>query len=297
MAGEYVSTSNEPIEVPFSDDSEEVRDDELIEDAPANLSPAERATRDEKKRERIKRKLDEGKASKEENERLRAQLAEQNTRLARLEGAVSVQRQPAQPQGDPYAARMAAARARQNEAYLAAQAEINAKTFDDKRADHWARVAAEIEDEKMAIQAERIMAQRMPAIRTEQAQQVYVQKYPEIYKPENSRAFEYAQGRWKQRTAMGEPESAQLVDEIMKEAMTQFKIGPKTAPTATERDRLSGRGSSSSGSSSSSPSGGIQMTKDLRKMATAMYSELPEAEAIKKWTDTVGKPLRQKKIL
>jgi hypothetical protein len=32
-------------------------------------------------------------------------------------------------------------------------------------------------------------------------------------------------------------------------------------------------------------------------MATSLYSDLPEEEAVKKWTNTVGRSLREKKVL
>ena len=298
----YVSTADAPVEVPFTDD-EAVRDEELITDEPgAGLSAAERITRDQKKAERIKRKLDEGKQSKAEVARLTAELESSNTRLARLEGAMSVkQRAPAPPAQDPYKAALATVRQRQTASYEKMRAEMAAqpegKDLPPDRLQHYQDELADIEDEKAQINARKVLAQQAPAIRQEQAQQVYVQKYPEVYN--NPKAFLYAQGQAAKREHNGETITNETVDEIMQETRTVFKIGPKPSnrPSASERARLSGHPSSGASGGGRDPSGGIAPTPALMKMAKALHSDLPDDQAFKKWVDGPGKELRKQKVL
>lgn len=288
---EYISTAD-PVNVPFSDD-EDVRDDELILDADdPSASPAERVTRAKKKSERVARLLAEGKQSKEEAAALRAEMAELKANQARLEGFVAAQRQP-QQQGDPYQARLNAIRARQAEAHRALQAEVKAGTYTPERDAHYTAIAAEIEDAKAEVIAERTMARIAPAQRQEQAQQVWAHKYPEVYN--NSKAFQYAQATYQRRVARGEKVETEQIDEIMQETMTDLRLGGKGKPTATEKARLSGQ--SSGGSSGGTAGPGIAMTPALKRMATALHSDLSEEEAVKKWTNSVGKELRKQKVL
>lgn len=298
MSGDYVST-NDPVTVPFSDDqSEEVRDDELLFDESKPISAEERVSRQAKKDERTKRLLREGKENKAEVERLRAEATHNAARLARLEGYVSaIPTAQNQPAGDPYEAALDNVYRKQSEAYNAAQAEIKAGTFNDERGKHYERIAREVETEKTRIHTRRALDESRAGTRQEQAQQVWVQKYPDVYK--NPNAYKYAQSTFERRKALGEQESNEMVDEVMSETMATFKLGPKKAPGATERSRLSGHSSSggSGGGGNAGPNGGVQMTKELRKMATSLYSDLPEDEAVKKWANGPGRRLREAKVL
>lgn len=290
---EYISTAD-PVNVPFSDDDESVSDDQLILDEnDPTASPSERVTRAKKKSERVARLLAEGRQSKEEAAALRAEMAEIKANQARLEGFVSAQRQP-QQQGDPYAARLEQIRKRQAHEYELLQAETKAGTLTAERARYYNDVAAEIEDAKATVIAERTMARVAPQQRQEQAQQVWAHKYPEVYG--NPKAFQYAQATYQRKLIAGENvEGAEAVDHIMQETMTALRLGGKGKPTATEKARLSGQ--SSGGSSGGTAGPGVPMTKDLRRMATALYSDLSEDDAVKKWANTVGKTLRKDKVL
>jgi hypothetical protein len=289
---EYISTAD-PINVPFSDDNEEVNDEQLILDDDPTASPAERVSRNKKKSERVARLLQEGRQSKEEAAALRAEMAELKANQARLEGFVAAQRRP-QQEGDPYQARLEAIRKRQAEAYDLLQAETKAGSLTQERAAHYNRVAAEIEDDKATVIAERTMARMAPAQQQSQAQQVWAHKYPEVYG--NPKAFQYAQATYQRRLAMGERIETEHVDEIMQETMTALKLGGKGKPTVSEKSRMSGH-SSGAGGGGGSGGPGIPMTKDLRRMATALYSDLSEDDAVKKWAQTVGKTLRKDKVL
>lgn len=284
--------------VPFSDDDQEKPSDEkdLLEDDSPNASPEERITRKQKRQDRLNNLLREGKQSKEELTSLRAEATKTREELAQLRGYLAAQPQarPANDDGkDPYEKRLDAVYDKQTDAYNSAQAHIKAGTFTPELQKHYEQVAREIESEKTRIHTERVVDSRTQQNRTEQAQQVWVQKYPDVYN--NPNAFKYAQARFQQRVALGEATSNDMVDEIMNETLTTFKLGKKPAPSATERSRLTGIPSSGGGGSSARS--GIAMNPSFERMAKAAYPELSDKDAIKKWVDGPGKRLREKKVI
>lgn len=289
------------VAVPFSDDESEAeakKQQELFEEPPPTASPEERVTRNQKRQARLQALLEEGKQSKAEVEKMRSEQEALKQQLAELRGYVAANqnahRQAANDNGkDEYEARLDAVYARQAEAYKAAQNEIKAGTLNPERERHYEQVAREIERDKAAIHTEKALAGREHARRAEQAQQVWVQKYPEVYG--DQRAYAYAEATFKQRMALGEQATNQLVDDVMSEAMTRFRLGPKKAPTASEKSRMSGLPASGGGGGGSAS--GITMTPELKRIAMAAYSDLPEAEALKKWTNSTGKRLREKKVI
>lgn len=283
--------------VPFSDD-ETVRDDELItEDKPTD-TPQERITRREKRQARLNGLITEGKKNAERVRELEERDQKREREMAELRGMVAATNlranQPAPPADgkDEFERELDDIYKRQSDAYTAAQAEVKAGTFNVARQRHYEGIAREIETSKADVHMRRTLARTEPVRQQNAAQQHWVNKYPDVY--QNQRAFAYAQGRAQQRAAMGEQITANVVDEIMNETMTTFKIGAKPAPTQSERSKFSGSSATSSGGGGSS---GITLTPELRKMALAAYDDLPEAEAIKKWTNKTGKRLRDRKVL
>ncbi len=288
------------VAVPFSDDdaANDTKPDELLDEPSANATPEERITWKQKRQDRIKRILDDGKESKAKVERLEAESAATKAELERLKGYVAAQPQRAQNDSrDPYEQRLDQVYEKQSEAYNAAQAEIKAGSFTPERQKYYERVAREIESAKSSIHTERLIEQRTAASRTEQAQQVWVQKYPEVYN--NPRAFQYAQATWQRRlNAPGaEPATNDTVDEIMQETMATFRLGKKAPPSASERSRMSGIPSAGSGGGGGGKGGIVMTDPKLRRMAIAAYSHLPEEEAVKAWVNKTGKRLREKKVL
>ncbi len=299
MAENYTTTG--AIEVPFSDD-EEVKDEELITDEDRSLkltNPKAYQDRLEKRRERSRTREKERKEQAEALKVERAEKEELKLRLARLEGAVvATQRAaaPTTPGEDPYEKQLDAVYQKQNDAYLSAQAEIKAGTFDEKRAKHYEKIAREVDADKARIHVAKAEAARVPVQRQEQAQQVYVQKYPDVYN--NPQAYRYAKATFERRIALGEQETTELLDEVMTETRTVLKMGGKPKPSATDRERMSGIPSSGGGGGGTqAPTGGIGMTPEFKKMATSLYSELPEKEALRKWVDGPGKELRKQKVI
>jgi len=294
MAENYLRPDE--VEVPFDDD-ETVRDGELITDPAKLADPEEQKARAERRKERAAERERERKEQAKELEELRARDAKRERELAELRGFVAGRTQDQTPRKDPYTERLDDVYRRQQEAYLAAQAEVKAGTFNEDRSAHYERIARELETEKGSIHAERVLASHAPQQQVQIARQRWQEKYPEVYG--NQRAYQFAAASYERRKALLEPgqePTAEMVEQSMEEARTQFRLGAKRPPSASERERLSGLPSSGSGGGSNS-GGGVVVTKDLRKMATALYSDLPEDEAVKKWASTVGKSLREKKVL
>jgi hypothetical protein len=283
--------------VPFTDDeTEKDKVDDLDEDSP-DASPEERITRRQKRQARIQSLLSTGKQNGEKVKSLEGELGSLKNELATLRGYVAAQPQqrPANDDGkDPYERRLDAIYEKQSEAYKAAQAEVAAGTFNADRQKHYEKIAREVESEKTRVHTERTIDATRHQSRAEQAQQVWVQKYPEVYRDPN--AFRYAQATWNQRIALGEAQTNELADDVLNQTMTQFKLGKRPAPSASDRARMSGL-PSAGGSGGGTRPAGIAMDPVLRRMAIAAHSDLPEEEAVKKWTNTTGKKLRAKKVL
>lgn len=286
------------IVVPFSDD-ETVSDDQIItdDDKPTD-SFEERKTRKEKRQARLQGIIQQGRKTAEELEAEKKSNAELRERLARLEGVVVANNNrppPAPADGkDEFERELDDIYQKQQNAYQAAQAEVKAGTFDEKRQRYYEGIARDIETKKTEVHTRRVLAQTEGARQANQAQQVWVQKYPDVYR--NPNAFQFAQGKAQQRLALGEAITPAVVDEIMTETMTTFKIGARPAPTQSDRAKLSGIAASGSGGGSGG-GGGVALTPAMRQMAIAAYDHLPEAEAIKAWTNKTGKRLREKKVV
>lgn len=290
------------VAVPFSDDeTEEKKQGELFaDDDGPDASPEERKTRKEKRQQRLTQLWRDGEEVKKKYGSLQSEHEDLKRQLAELRGFVAAnqnaRQQPANDNAkDPYETQLEQVYARQQDAYTAAQAEIKAGTFNESRQKHYEQIAREIERDKARIHTQQTLAQQEGVRRAEQAQQVWVQKYPDVYG--NPQAYQYAEATAKQRVALGETWSNQLVDEVMNEAMTRFKLGPKKAPTQSEKARMSGIGASGNGGGGASGAPGITLTPDLKRIALAAYSDLPEHEAIKKWVNGPGKRLREKKVI
>lgn len=283
------------VSVPFSDDDEKGATD-LDEDSP-DASPEERLNRKQRRQARLQAMLADGKKSKAELAELKGATDTLKTELATLRGYIAAtqqQQRPANDDGkDPYERRLDAVYDKQSEAYTAAQAEIAAGTFNADRQKHYERVARDIESEKTRIHTERTLASERQSQRADQARLVWEQKYPEVYS--NRAAYEYAEGTWKRRKARGEAVTADMVDEIMRETMTEFKLGKRAAPSASDRSRMSGLPAAGGGGGSARPAGALP--PELRRMAIAAHSDMSEADAIKKWQATTGKRLREKKVI
>lgn len=299
MASDFMQGDHDKsVAVPFSDDETEAQNDNALDDDKPDATPEERITRRQKRQERLNRLITEGKQSKEELARIREEQAATRAELERLKGYVSAQpaQRPSNDTGkDPYEARLDAVYEKQSQAYNAAQAEIKAGSFTPERQQYYERIAREVESEKTRIHTERVVDARSQSSRAEQAQEVWRQKYPEVYS--NQRAYQYAEGTWRRKLAAlnpGEAPTAAMVDEIMSETMTQFKLGPKPAPTASDRARMSGIPSAGSGGGKPA---GVVLSNEMRRMAIAAHPDVSEADAIKKWVNTTGKRLREKKVI
>lgn len=304
MAEEYLTSKDDAITVPFSDDqAAEAEPDDKGEDLPANATPAQLSEAKRKRHERGRQREEERRRERERADALEQELSTLKQELARTQGYLAAQAQQPRERDskDPYQEKLDAIESERANAYAAAQAEIKAGTMDEKRSKHYEQLGRDLEErrvntlvERQLTRAQATAAARRPA---EEAQALYRAKYPDIY--QSPKAYAYASAEWQKRTqALGQQPTDELLDEVMNEARTQFKLGPKPQASATERARMSGIPSSGNGGGGGK--GGDSFTfsnEKVRAMAVAAYSHLPEKEALKAWAQKTGKKLRDRKVL
>lgn len=305
MADNFISTADKLETVPFSDDSEDVRDDELITDDALKLTnPVEHKARLERRRERSKERESERKKQADELKELREQSAKRDRELAELRGYVVAQaNQPKQgaADADPYQAKLDAIEERRTNVYAAYQAEIAAGKMTEARQKHYDKEAREIDDSKVNLMVERQVirarAEDSSLRQQEQERNHYRSKYPEVFR--DPRAEAYARAEWHKRTiALGKAPTDELYDEVMAETKQHFKLGAKPAPTANDKSKFTGISASGNGGGGGQrPTGGIPKTKEFMKMAVALNPDMTEDKAFKVWVDTVGRKLREKGAL
>lgn len=291
------SVRDKAVTVPFSDDETNKEAAELDEDKP-DASPEERKTRSQKRAERVKRIMDEGAQHKQRADKLESELGSLRGEVERLKGFATAVAQRPVPQADggkdPYERDLDAVYKKRDDAYTAMQAEMKAGALSDERTRHYHNIGREVEAEISRIHIAKALAANEVQRRAESSQAVWRNKYPEVY--DNPKAYQYAEGLYRMRRA-DEPDSNALVDDCMQQAMTRYKLGGRSQPTASDRAKMSGVPTGGSSSGGSREPAGIRMTKNLNKMATAAYPDLPEEEAVKRWVNRTGKRLRERKVL
>lgn len=308
MAAENYVSSEKEITVPFSDDtSEEVSDDQLIieEEKLKLTNPVEAQNRREKRRARAQERERERKQAEEDLKKLRESSAKTERELAELRGYVTAQAQRPGPQTstdgkDEFQKRLDDIESERKDAYAAYAAELQSGKMTPERQAHWDSKGRALDERRSETIVERQIAKAR--VQDEQSRvanegmQFWRQRYPEVYR--DPKAAYWARAHAMQRIAEGEPDGPELVEKAMEAAKIKFKLGkPTSAPTATERARMTGIPSSGGGGGDGKASGGIVMTRELKKMAEAMYSDLPQEKAWQKWANDIGRPLRERKVL
>lgn len=302
MAEEYLTSKDEPITVPFSDDQAEV-EVEKDEELPANASPMQVSEAKRKKQERGKQREEERRRERERAESLAAEVATLKQELARTQGFVAAQaQQPRQAADgkDEFEKRLDAIEEERAAAYAAAQAEVKDGKMTAERAAYWDKKGRAIDERRAETIVERQLARTriMEEQRRQQdeGRQFWRHRHPEVY--QNPQAYKWAEGRAAMFIAENGRDMTQAdIDAVLEEAKIKFKLG-KPQSTATERARMSGIPSSSSGGSGGK--GGDSFTfsnEKVKAMAVAAYSHLPEKEALKAWAQKTGKKLRDRKVL
>ena len=294
-------TESKAIEVPFSDDAaEEVSDDQLLFEADKpGLTEEQKQLRAQRRRDRQKERDAQAKAKDEELATLRGEMIQLR---GQLQGVAAAARQPAHADDgkDPFDRQLDGIYAEQSTVYENYMAEAHAaasrkEKLPAEREAYYAQQSRNFEGRKMRVETARALAVEANRTRGETARQIWVQKYPEVYG--NNDALAYATATFERKKALRENITNDTIDEIMNETRVQFKLGGKPAPSNTERARMSGISANGGNGGGGAPTGGIPMTKELRAMAIAKYSHLPEKDAIKAWVDREGKALRADKVL
>lgn len=142
-------------------------------------------------------------------------------------------------------------------------------------------------EKRQAVEGPKLQAE---AVRAAQAAD-FRRRYGDIYShPESARALQYAEGQFKARLAANpRVDQAKLLDEVMDESRRTILRTGRPAPSPAQQRRYSGEGAGPAVSQRSDGAVDVPMTKGFRKLATALYPNLPEAEAYKKWAAGPGK--------
>lgn len=254
----------------------------------------ERLSRDEKKRNRFREAQERAEAAEREAAHYRS-LYETSQRPAPRED-------PA-PGEDPKVKevdnKLAEVRRRQKllyQEFLAKQGKLSQQEIDQYERDNHS-----LRDEEGELIYERRRLREAPqeeARRKADAQRaIYQQKYGDIYAHERSReALIYAEGVYKQSLVRnaGRKTPEQLMDEAMDAARRDvLRTVKRPAPSESTRRRYAGEPSGPAAGAGDRDVVSVPMTKEYRRMATALYPGMPENEAYKRWAKGPGKRIIQ----
>lgn len=232
---------------------------------------------------------------REENERLRREKDELNTRLARLEGAFAA-RQNVRDNTDEtddeteFEAAYEKLQDEHNAAYQAMIAKQKAGTLTEADKTAYKKTSAKIERQRIEMAAERLVERRMAGNVQETAVEVtraaIRNQYSDVYS--NPRAVQYAEGEYRKAIALGKKDGRETLDEAMNSARRAFRMAREPAPSESQRSRFSGAPRGRSGGEREPQT--VRMTPELRSMANAKYSHLKnEDDRYKAWANNEGK--------
>ena len=281
--------ASEPDELPVEkpDDGEDP-----LDAAPAAL------TRDEKKRNRWKehtqaRERAEARAKELEDENRRLQVAAEVAR----QQAFQVQQQ-AQPRGpDPIDEDLKRSRREQEALYAEYVGRQKEGNLTPEAEEKFRQRAYDIKDRETQLQLQKFhrdngISRQDPAEQHRQtvSSQIRMQ-FPDIVA--DARASAYADGVFRQLTALGRPNDWDTIEAAMKQTRRDLRMGnaePSRRPNEAERQRYSGLPAGPGSSREDSPKT-IRMTPGYKKMAEKLYRNDPPNIAHQKWANTVGKKL------
>lgn len=234
------------------------------------------------------------KEKEKELEELRAANLQREKELSEIRGMAMgmQQRQPAAQGPDPIDSEWESLAEEQRRLFAEYRARAsNGGMSDDEQAEFDKR-NSDIERRKYTVIARGVVAQSQNALRenllSEVNQNNVQSRYPDIFS--DQRALAWARGRYSQKRAEGHPESWDTMDAVAEETRAQF--GKNTGkPSAGMRAKFSGSGGGAAGGGNS-----FRMTELDKRLADARYGHLPETERYRKYADSVGRALVEKKL-
>jgi hypothetical protein len=307
----FADDEEEKVEESSSEPEEEGKPKSLSVEGDPNEeeggSDEEKEERKERRRNRFKEAQEGMRAAEERAARLDSERTEA---LARAAAAEQVARQAAewsqrqaQPQKDPWE------QAIENEVISkrsAIRAEMenlrNANTYtpqeQQRLANEWQRTEVRQTEILMGKQLYyRDMQQRQQAPQQQQAaaeaaltQQIRM-RYPDIVN--NPKAYAYMEATFlRSVNAEQKPNDWNTADHAAQEARRAFRLGAPPPPDAATKARYSGIGGGANGHVNGNGGGGkIEMLPKFKKMARALYPDMPAHKAEEKWAKTAGKKI------
>lgn len=271
-------------------------DDELRADAPEPKQEDDeiRPSRAEKKRERGQNLV---RQAKEEADAARRETAELRGRLDELSRRQQAPAPAAEPKEDPLIAERDQLRKEYN-AHMSRFREVSSKEgVTQAEIDKLQEEAWELKDRMDTNVVRREMARNKPAadaeaLKTSQqnAQTQLHARHGDVTR--DARATKFFQANYAKLLASGAPDTWETLDLAMDQTRTELRMTPRggpPAPSAAQKQRLSGMGRGGGGSGAEPKEKGIKLTPEIKKMANAAYPHLPKEKRLQAWANASGK--------
>lgn len=262
----------------------EEREESEPEREAAPSEPAERPKNSRQRRAENHRQL------KEELEQFKSKYAEIEGKYNGMAGYVQQMSErlafadKRQPEGDPHDAELDDIHERQQAIYM----RIQAGNVSQAELDRLEQQARKLDRRKYEVTVSKELKRQMPQ-QAQPQQDPHVlamqMQYPDIYA--NPRAITWAEGYARQQMAItGRPMDLGMVRESFEQARKQFATRPP-APSASAQSKYTGAARGQGGSSGGNNV--VTMNKAQKRMAEALYSDLPPEKAHVKWAKGPGK--------
>lgn len=256
---------------------------------------AKQASRREKRQERRNR----FEQTKQENNRLRAELEVRNRQPA--------YQPPQQQQIHPAAQRLRDIDERERRLHKEYEIVASRPGYDrnGQEEERYQRMAREINVERMATVASASAPQfNEQEMMRKFAWQQFTSEHNDVFAKENVK--DWALAKWQQLVkGEGKADTKELAEEILDQARVRFGMKPRrgggSAPTSADRQRYSGV-PARAGSGSQGGTGKVEMGPNEKRMARIAFmgnkvngKEMTEQQAYQHWANTVGKKLLEQK--
>jgi hypothetical protein len=279
------------LETSDSDDATTVVIDDDDDDS-GSAEPGQRQPRDQRRANRYREQREGREKAERERDDLRRQLEQQQIMLDQQRQIATLASQtPRQPQTDPLEEGIKAAQKERSRLYnsYAAIGQPTQEQYED-----YQDRAYELQAKETELITQRTLRQagvgRVDPLAAshEMDKKMAAIRYPDIFDsgPATAQRIRHVLANVNKLVAEGQPDNWQTLDTAVARSRTELHLKTAPPPRATSHAKraMAGVGASSRTEGRRE----VTMTKETRKMATAMYPKLAPAEAYKKWAKTVG---------
>jgi hypothetical protein len=249
-------------------------------------SDEDRPSRKGKKQNRFREALERADAAEERARRIEAQMAALEQRLSSQQ-----QYSPGIQTEDPSEKELREIRARQKDLRNLYAARYASKDMSQEEGDRYNSEFEDLENRATEVVVSRKLQEHLSSQKGNDLNQMLQIKYMDLaYNPQ---ARSSALGLYTMKVADGARPGPELLEEVADETYRKYKIGPYKkgiSPSSGAKAKLSGNPTGGTGgrSSGNNKLKKIVMTRELRRMADAMYPHLEPKERYETWAKNVG---------